>query len=132
MANISNYLEEAILNAVFRGQPFQSPAAVYVALYLNDPTDQDVGTEVSGGDYARQQVIFAAPVQEDGKAVIKNAEEVAFPVATSDWGLITHVGIRDAAVGGNLLYYGPLQNPREILENDRLKWLAGDLVLTLS
>lgn len=131
MANISNYLEEAILNAVFRGQPFTPPAAVYVALYLNDPTDLDVGTEVSGGNYLRQQVTFSAPQQVDGKATIVNAADVEFPVATADWGLITHVGIRDAETGGNLLYYGPLENPREILQNDRLKWLAGDLVLTL-
>ncbi|MMZ49672.1 hypothetical protein D1872_113760 [compost metagenome] len=123
---LSNYLEEKILNENFR------TGTIYVALYTNDPTDLDVGTEVSGGSYTRQTVAFSEPTQDvEGKAVISNSNEVVFPTATSDWGTITHVGFRSAATGGNLLFYGPLVNPKKIDAGDRFRAMAGDLTLKL-
>ncbi len=129
--NISNYLESAILNAVFRNTPYSSPAKVYVALYTSDPTENDTGTEVSGHAYERLEVTFSAPVQGANAATIENASELGFPVASGEWGTISHVGIRDAAEAGNLLYYGSLDTPRTIQENDRLKFLAGELKIGL-
>ena len=41
------------LNLVKAGTP-------YLALYTNDPTAADTGTEVSGGSYARQAITFGA------------------------------------------------------------------------
>lgn len=131
MANISNYLEEKVLNHVFRGVASTSPVALYIALYTNNPTDADTGTEVSGTGYARQPISFTAPTQVDGKAQIANTADVEFPQAGASWGTITHAGIRDALTGGNLLYYGPLNNPKLIETNDVLKVLAGELKLTL-
>lgn len=130
--NISNYLETALLNAVFRNTPYTSPAKVYIALYTADPTDEDTGTEVSGGGYARQEIEFSAPTQVAGKGTIENTEDIVFPIASGDWGNVTHVGVRDAATGGNLLYFGPLENPRMILANDRARFHAGEFVLDLA
>lgn len=130
--NMSNYLAAALLNSIFRGQAMTFPTNVYVALYTSDPTKNDTGQEVTGGGYARQQVVFSSPVEEDGKQVIRNSADVVFPVAEADWGTVTHVGIRDAATGGNLLYFGPLNVPRTILTGDRARFLTGQLELTLS
>jgi len=130
--NMSNYLATALLNQVFRNQNFTRPSTVYVALYTSNPTAADTGTEVSGGSYARQAVTFSAPSIEGGKQTIKNTAEIVFPIATADWGTVTHVGIRDAATGGNLLYYGPWENARTILAGDRPRILQDSLVLTLS
>jgi len=130
--NMSNYLAAALLNRIFRGQAMTFPTNVYVALYTSDPTKNDTGQEVTGGGYARQQVIFSAPVEENGKQVIRNIADVVFPIATDDWGTVTHVGIRDAATGGNLLYFGPLNVPRTILSGDRMRFLTGAIELTLS
>ena len=130
--NMSNYLAAALLNRIFRGQAMTFPTNVYVALYTSDPTKNDTGQEVTGGGYARQQVIFSAPVEENGKQVIRNSADVVFPIATADWGTVTHAGIRDAATGGNLLYFGPLNVPRTILAGDRARLLAGMIELTLS
>ena len=132
MGAMSNYLEEALLNAVFRGTAFTSPANIFVALYTSDPTDADTGTEVSATEYTRQAVTFNAPTQDaQGRAQISNSNEIAFPIAQSSWGTITHIGLRDAATAGNLLYYGPLANPKTVSTNDQLKILSGDLVITL-
>ena len=56
MAEISNYLENAIINATLRATTYTSPATVYVSLWTTDPTDAGSGTEVSGGSYARTSV----------------------------------------------------------------------------
>ncbi|WP_068616609.1 phage tail fiber protein [Paenibacillus tuaregi] len=130
--NVSNYLAKALLNETFRGIEYVKPDTVYMALYTSNPTAADTGREVTGGAYARQTLTFAAPTVESGRQTIKNSADIQFPVATADWGTVTHMGIRDAATGGNLLYYGPLDSPRSILTNDRFKMLANSAVLTLS
>src|SRR5690554_2264625 len=119
MANISNYLETALLNAVFRGVGFTPPGNIYLALYTSNPTDADTGTEVSGGGYNRQPVTFTSPNQVEGKATIENNSDIEFAVATANWGDITHVGLRDASTGGNLLWYGPLASAKTIAEGDQ-------------
>lgn len=103
----------AILNQEFRTDP------VYLALYTSNPTANDTGTEVSGGGYARQPIMFSTPSLEGGKQTIKNSAKVEFPVAEGDWGTITHVGIRDAATGGNLIAFAALEAPRTIMVGDR-------------
>lgn len=103
----------AILNQEFR------TGTVYLALYTSNPTGADTGTEVSGGGYARQPITFSAPALEGGKQTIKNSAKVEFPVAEGDWGTITHIGIRTAATGGDLIAYAALTNPRTILAGDR-------------
>ena len=128
MAAMSNYLENALINAVLRNTSFTSPATVYVALYTSDPTDADSGTEVSGGSYARQAVTFGAP----SNGVSTNSAQVTFPVATASWGTITHFGIRSASTGGNLLFHGALGTSKIVSINDQLVFLTGQLSVTLA
>ena len=59
MAEMSNYLENALINATLRNTTYTSVATVYVSLWTSDPTDAGSGTEVSGGSYARTAVSFA-------------------------------------------------------------------------
>ena len=102
--SLSNYLENALINAVLRNTAYSSPATVYVALYTTDPGEDGSGTEVSGGSYARQAITFAAPTN----GVSSNSAVITFPFATASWGTVTHFGILDASTGGNLLFYGAL------------------------
>ena len=86
---MSNYLENALINATLRNTTYTSPSTVYVALFTSDPTDAGSGTEVSGGSYARQSATFGAP--SNGASSISSAIE--FPQATGNWGTVTHFGI---------------------------------------
>ncbi|WP_127483931.1 phage tail fiber protein [Paenibacillus ehimensis] len=129
--NVSDYLASRLLNGVFRNTAYTFPDTVYIALYTSDPMAADTGQEVSGGAYVRKTVTFTASALENGKQTIKNSADIEFPVATADWGTVTHIGIRDAATGGNLLYFGALTAPRTILSGDRFKLLTNSLVLTL-
>lgn len=126
---ISNWLSTQLLNATLRNVSFTSPTTVYLALYTSDPTASDTGTEVSGGAYTRQIITFGAPSLIGGKQTVTSSAEVAFPVATADWGLVTHIGLRSAATGGNLLWTQALTNPRSILSGDRVKFAAGSTVI---
>ena len=128
---MSNYLEEQILNGTLRNISYSAVTTVYLALYTSNPTDADTGTEVSGGDYARQPVSFTSPEQEEGRATVENDAEIEYPVATAIWGEITHMGIRDADTGGNLLYYGELASKKNIETGDQLRISQGNLKIDI-
>lgn len=127
--NISNWLSAALLNATLRNTAFSSPAAVYLALYTSDPTPADTGTEVNGGGYKRMAISFAAPTVENGKQTVRNTADIEYPIATADWGIVTHIGLRTADTGGNLLWSTPIPSPRLIQSGDKPKFLKdGTLV----
>lgn len=124
-----NYWKIACLNAALRGIPFTLPEHVYLALYVSDPTDADTGQEITGGGYARVQVTFAQATISNHRGVTSNSADVVFPIATADQGIASYIGIRDAAIGGNLIYHGSVTKPRSILENDLVRFLSGQLVI---
>ena len=128
MTAMSNYLENALINATLRNTSYTSPSTVYVALFTSDPTDAGSGTECSGGAYARQSATFAAP--SDGSS--STSADVEFPQATGSWGTITHFGIFDASSSGNLLYHGALTASKTIATGDVLKITSSNLTVTLA
>lgn len=128
MAEMSNYLEEKIINLTLRGQAYTAPASVWLALYTTDPSDADTGTECTGGSYQRQQITFSAPT--DGTST--NSAELEYDAATTDWGTIGYVGIHDASTGGNLLYHSALTVAKPIAEGDIFKVQVNNLSVTVS
>jgi hypothetical protein len=128
MAEISNYLEQALINGTIRGTNYTAPTTIYVALYTTDPTDADTGTEVSGGSYARQSVTFSAP----SNGTSTNSGVVEFPQATGSWGTIGWLGLRDASTTGNLLYHTALDVSKPITTGDIFKIAIGNLSVTLA
>lgn len=128
MAEMSNYLENALINATLRNTAYTSPATVYVGLFTSDPTDAGSGTEVSGGSYARTAVTFGAP----SNGVTTNSAAVEFPQATGNWGTVGWIGIHDAATSGNLLYHTALDASKTIETGDIFKISTGNLSVTLA
>jgi hypothetical protein len=128
MAEMSNFLENALINATLRNTTYTSVATVYVSLWTSDPTDAGSGTEVSGGSYARTAVTFGAP----SNGVTTNSADVTFPTATGSWGTVGWIGINDALSGGNLLYHTPLDASKSISSGDIFKITTGNLSVTLA
>lgn len=128
MAEMSNYLENALINGTLRGTTYTAPTTVYLALYTSDPTDADTGTEVSGGSYARQAITFGAP----SNGTSTNSATISFPQATASWGTIGWVGIRDALTTGNLLYHTPLDVSKTIDTGDIFQINSSNLSVTLA
>jgi hypothetical protein len=128
MSEMSNYLEDALINVTLRNTAYTTPTTVYLALYTTDPTDADTGTEVSGGSYARQAITMGAP----SNGVSVSSADISFPQCTVSWGTVAFVGIRDASTAGNLLYHSPLTVSKAIDVGDIFKVAAGSLSVTLS
>jgi len=128
MAEMSNFLENSLINATLRNTAYTSPTTVYVALYTSDPTDADTGTECSGTSYARQSVTFSSP----SNGATSNSAAVEFPQAGGSWGTITHIGIRDASTAGNLLYHTALDASKTIATGDVFRIASGSLSVTLA
>lgn len=132
----SNYLENELLDHVLGGGDFTRPGTIYVALYTASPTDADSGTEVSTGvwtNYARVAVTNNAtnfPAASGGAK--SNGTDIDFGTATISGTapVVTHVGLRDASSGGNLLKWAALTTPKTINDGDPVKFAAGDLDFT--
>jgi hypothetical protein len=123
MADIgmSNYLANKLLNNVFNGGAWSPPATVYVSLHTAALNAAGVGTEVSGGSYARQAITanttnFPTTTTRE----IKNAVAFNFPVAAAPWGTVIYFGVWDALSGGNLIWYGEVDPNKTIGTGDAL------------
>ena len=128
MSEMSNYLENALINVTLRATAYTAPTTVYVALFTTDPTDAGSGTEVTGGSYARTAVTMGAP----SNGVSLNSADVTFPTATASWGTVGWIGINDASTSGNLLYHSPLDTSKTIDSGDIFKISTGNLSITLA
>lgn len=128
MSEISNYLENALINGTLRGTTFTAPVSVFVSLHTADPTDAGTGAEVSGGSYVRQAATFGAP----SNGVSTTTADITYPQATAGYGTVTHIGIFDAVSTGNLLYHSPLTTSKTIDTGDIFKIAAGSLTVTLA
>lgn len=131
----SNYLEQKVLDYIFNGSAFASPAT-YVSLYTTDPTDADSGTEVSGTNYARQLVdvnggsspTWNLAVVDGIGYLVDNAAAITFPTAgAGGWGTVSHFGIHDALTVGNLLYHGALTASQTVNDGSTFEFAIGDL-----
>ena len=139
MSKLSDYLEAALLDHIYNNDALASPASVWIALYTDDPTDADSGTEVTGGSYARVEVNpngggtpeFALAVTDGIGKMVTNDDDITFPTATAAWGTVTHLGVRDASTGGNLLHHTDLDDSQVVGIGGVFKLEAGNLELRL-
>ena len=124
--SFSNTFETTVLTWAFSTSSATRPTAWHLALYTAAPNDTGGGTEVSGSAYARQSVTFTI----SGNTA-SNTSALEFPTATGSYGTVTHVGVFDAASGGNLIAYAALTTSKAIDTGDVLRVPAGDLDITL-
>ncbi len=110
----SAYLDQKILEKAFLGQDFQV-AEHWCSLHTADPgkTGQ---SEASGGPYARLALAQLTAVDSDGAAKrVRNVPPLFFQVSA---GTYTHIGMWDAAVGGNFLGGGVLSSSATVNDGD--------------
>lgn len=143
MAAMTDYLENKLIDQLFRGQAYTFPATLYVALFTAAPSDVGGGTEVTGGSYARVGVASSlanwAGTQGAGTTVASsgtggqtsNNAVITFPTPTAGWGTITHFGIFDATSSGNLLLYGAVTTQKTIGSGDPTDFPIASLVFTI-
>lgn len=134
MSGFSDYLEDTLFNATLRGGSYTG-GAVFAALFTSNPTDAGTGSEVKDSAYVRQRA--HATVASDGFTVPSNGSgsntrTLVFPAIADIQITVTHWGLFDAQIGGNLLYHAPLTNPKTLDPSDVLSFPIGSMVVTLS
>jgi len=145
MAAFSDYLENQLIDHIFRTATYTKPTALWYALFTAAPSDSGGGTECSGGAYAR---VNLAPLNTNYNAtqggtagassgtggLTDNAVPITFPAPSgAGWGLVTHFGIFDASSGGNLLIHGALTVSKTINDGDPApSFTAGDFDFTIA
>lgn len=122
--NKSTYLEEAILNHVLRNTALSSPVTVYLGIFSDTATDEELeaGTltnEITGYTGNRPAVTFHAPSQVLTKGTVTNDGAVQFVVMPAPAGRqVKYVAVCDAATAGHVLYWAPLTSSKS--------WNGGD------
>jgi hypothetical protein len=124
--SLTNTFETRVLEWLLTTGSPTRPTAWYLGLFTGAPGEAGGGTEVSGGSYVREAVVFTV----SGDTATNNAA-VEWPVATANWGTITHVAIFDALTSGNMIAYTALSNSKTIETGDVLRIPATDLDVTL-
>jgi len=126
MSAMSDYLENKVLDHVLGTTSYTMPATVYIGLSTASFNDDNSGTELTGGSYARQSISFDAAAS----GTTDNTSAVDFPVATANWGTVSHYGLFDASSGGNLLVHGAFASSKTVETGDVLRIGAGELDIT--
>lgn len=153
MSAASNYLENEVLDHVLgkTTRDFTSPSTLVLALFSGTASDVlaalEAGTasttgtgnwghyEINTGSYIRKPVSFN--VASGGSATTNG--DVTFPAATANYdntagsgSTVTCIAVIDHASSGsgNVLFYGQLDNSKEILNGDTFQ--VSDTNLTIS
>ncbi len=154
MAALGNFLINQFIDFMFRAQALgitgataaagTGPATLYLGLYTTADNTMDTGVEVTGGSYARVAITSSlanwsgtqgagtTTVSTGTSGRISNNNAITFPAPTANWGTVVGIGIHDALVGGNLLYFAPLTTNDTVNNGDAApSFPAGSLVFTV-
>jgi hypothetical protein len=103
-------------------------AARFVSLHTASPGDSGAN-EVVGGAYARQGPVSFANAGTN-PTVAANTAILQYPVATANWGSITHFGIWSAVSAGTMLAWAAVTTPKSIDIDDIARWEIGKLTVS--
>ncbi len=148
MANMSDYLENKIIDHVFRGQAFTTPATLYIALCTSTPSDASNGTtcfECVDASYTRQVIAnttanwaatdgatsIVSPSGGTGGTTSNNAA-----ITWANWAstnTISAVVISDNATTskGNLLFWGTLTANKVVSSGDSFAFNVSQLSIQI-
>lgn len=143
MAAMSDYLENKLIDQIFRGQAYTFPTSVFIGLLTAAPSDTGGGTEVSGNAYTRvgvnttlanfagTQGTSTTTASSGTSGTTSNNTTLTFPTPSASWGTVTHFGVYDASTSGNLLFFGALSISKTINAGDTVTFPAAALSIQI-
>lgn len=141
MSSFNERLEHILLDHVWGGQATGLPnvsGSWYIGLSTTTINNDGTGITEPADGYARVQVtnnIVNWPAASGGGPSTKqNANEIAFPMATGNWGQVTHFFFSDSAVSTDpedIYAFATLDLPRTIEANDTASFAAQAITITL-
>jgi hypothetical protein len=123
--NLTNYLENKLIDHFLGTTSYTMPADVYVGLFTVAPSDAGGGTEVSGGSYARKIATFTA-ASSGATSNDSNLDFTGMPAVT-----VVAIAIFDNLTSGNMLLYGTLTVNKTTDAGDTLRIATGDLDISI-
>ena len=126
MPSITDYLENKIIDWLFRGENYSPPTTLYFALFSAEATETGGGTEFSGNGYARVGITASlanfAGTQADKSTTVSTGDsgktsnniDIEFPEPTGAWGTATHMAVFDAHTDGNMLMFSKFAKTKHI------------------
>lgn len=141
---LTDYLENKLIDHVFRNTAYVSPTVFGVALFTTACSDSAAGTEVAVGAYARGALAPSltnwAGTQAAGSTIASsgtggqtsNNAVISFPTPSASWGTVTHMGLFDAATAGNMLICQALTTSKTINTGDTVTFPAASFSITLN
>ena len=129
--SFSDYLENSLMDHLFRKAIFTAPANLYVALFTSDPGETGASGEVTGTNYARVSTTGSDWSTSSG-GQIDNDSLIEFNIATGSWGTVSHFGLWDSGSTGNFIGGGSVTSATSIGDGDTPRFPAGSLTVTLS
>lgn len=123
--NLTDTVENELLDALVDNAAFSVTGPIKLALVTANGTDSTAGTEVVGGSYARQTIAFAAA---SGGQVTSTGT-----VSFGNMPTTTVVGIElyDSNGTPKRLAYGPLAASKSLTAGDTLEFAASSVTLTM-
>lgn len=127
----TDYLSNKLIDWLWRGQDYNYPATMWLALFKSLPTNSGGGTEVAGIAYERvSQPAGNWGAPNDG--TILNSTALTFSVPQSDWGTVVGSGFYDSKNGGNLLWWAPVNMEKTIVNGGAAPTFdAGTVAITV-
>ena len=141
---LTDYAANKLVDLIWRAQAYTWPSSLYASLFTAAPSNAGGGTEVGTADDLRVAIASsltawsgtqaaASTVASTGTAGrISNNAPVTYPTPTTNWGTVTHEGLKDAATAGNLMFWGALAAARTVNIGLLQSHAADSLAITLA
>lgn len=129
--SFSDYLENALLDHLFRKSTFSAPDNIYVALFTSDPGEDGSSGEVSAASYDRVSTT-GSDWNTAAAGSVTNASLIEFNIATGSWGTVSHFGLWDSGSTGNFIGGGSVTTATSVSEGDTPRFSAGSLTVSLA
>jgi hypothetical protein len=126
---LTAYAKRKLLDHTFGAATYTSANPVYVG--LGTALVDDTITEWADTSYARRSCAFTAAHATAGTCPNTSLVAISADVAALASVTLTHYGIWDDAVSGNLLVTGAINSSRTLAQHDTVNIAAGACVVTL-
>ena len=139
---LADYAENEATDLFLRGQAFTAPTTLYFGLSTTACSDSSVGTEVTGGSYARVALTASltnwSGTQSAGSTTgssgtdgeSSNNVAITYTTPTAGWGTVTHWHVSDASTAGNILLCDDLTVSKTINSGDTVSFAIGAVTVT--
>lgn len=137
---LSDYVENNTIDYIFRAQTWTLGASYQIGLSTAACSDSSIGTEVTGGSYARvsytrsmanwagTQAAASTTASTGTGGQTSNNAVVSFAVPSAGWGLVSHFFVIDTS---NLIICQALTVSKTINTGDTVSFPIGSITVTL-